>query len=152
MSGWAPVAELAASVQAGKLKAADLVEQSLKAIADNKDYDAIIATVEKRARQRAKDVDARVAKGQKVGRLAGVPFIAKDNFLAFGADTTAASNMLKGFEAPYQATAIERLEHIVGWFDHWLMGVPKPEYEIGQAGEVPMKQPPAKAPSPAAYH
>jgi dipeptidyl aminopeptidase/acylaminoacyl peptidase len=27
---------------------------------------------------------------------------------------------------------IERLEHIVGWFDHWLMGVPKPEYEIGK--------------------
>jgi len=25
---------------------------------------------------------------------------------------------------------IERLQHIVGWFDHWLMGVPKPEYEI----------------------
>ena len=25
---------------------------------------------------------------------------------------------------------IERLEHIVGWFDHWLMGVPKPEYEV----------------------
>jgi dipeptidyl aminopeptidase/acylaminoacyl peptidase len=25
---------------------------------------------------------------------------------------------------------IERLEHIVGWFDHWLMGVPKPEYDI----------------------
>jgi len=27
---------------------------------------------------------------------------------------------------------IERLEHIVGWFDHWLMGVPKPEYEIAK--------------------
>lgn len=27
---------------------------------------------------------------------------------------------------------IERLEHIVGWFDHWLLGVPKPEYELGQ--------------------
>ena len=27
---------------------------------------------------------------------------------------------------------IERLEHIVGWFDHWLMGMPKPEYEVGQ--------------------
>ncbi len=25
---------------------------------------------------------------------------------------------------------IERLEHIVGWFDHWLMGVPKPQYEV----------------------
>lgn len=27
---------------------------------------------------------------------------------------------------------IERLQHIVGWFDKWLMGVPKPEYEIAQ--------------------
>jgi dipeptidyl aminopeptidase/acylaminoacyl peptidase len=27
---------------------------------------------------------------------------------------------------------IERLEHIVGWFDHWLMGVPKPEYEVAR--------------------
>jgi len=25
---------------------------------------------------------------------------------------------------------VERLQHIVGWFDHWLMGVPKPEYEV----------------------
>lgn len=26
---------------------------------------------------------------------------------------------------------IERLQHIVGWFDHYLMGAPKPEYEVG---------------------
>ncbi|MBV9215549.1 MAG: S9 family peptidase [Acidobacteria bacterium] len=25
---------------------------------------------------------------------------------------------------------IERLQHIVGWFDKWLMGVPKPEYDV----------------------
>jgi dipeptidyl aminopeptidase/acylaminoacyl peptidase len=25
---------------------------------------------------------------------------------------------------------VERLQHIVGWFDHWLRGVPKPEYEV----------------------
>ena len=25
---------------------------------------------------------------------------------------------------------IERLEHIVGWFDKWMMGVPHPEYDI----------------------
>ncbi len=25
---------------------------------------------------------------------------------------------------------VERLQHILGWFDHWLMGVPKPEYEV----------------------
>jgi dipeptidyl aminopeptidase/acylaminoacyl peptidase len=27
---------------------------------------------------------------------------------------------------------VERLQHIVGWFDHWLMGTSKPEYEVGQ--------------------
>ncbi|PYJ20162.1 MAG: S9 family peptidase [Verrucomicrobia bacterium] len=34
---------------------------------------------------------------------------------------------------------IERLENIVGWFDHWLMGAPKPEYEV-----APEKAPPPK--------
>jgi len=28
---------------------------------------------------------------------------------------------------------IERLQHIVGWFDKWLIGVSKPEYEVGAA-------------------
>ena len=32
---------------------------------------------------------------------------------------------------------VERLQHIVGWFDKWLMGVAKPEYDI--APEVPAK-------------
>src|SRR6185295_11708565 len=27
---------------------------------------------------------------------------------------------------------VERLQHIVGWFDKWIMGVPKPEYDIGE--------------------
>jgi dipeptidyl aminopeptidase/acylaminoacyl peptidase len=34
---------------------------------------------------------------------------------------------------------VERLEHIVGWFDHWLLGVPKPEYEVAPEREVPVK-------------
>jgi aspartyl-tRNA(Asn)/glutamyl-tRNA(Gln) amidotransferase subunit A len=109
-SQWLPIADIAAKVQTGELKAADLVEQSLVTIAAKKEYDAIIATTEKRARERAWAIDEKVAKGEKIGRLAGVPFIAKDNFLVFGAETTAASNMLKGFNAPYQATAIEKLE------------------------------------------
>ncbi|HSX17597.1 MAG TPA: Asp-tRNA(Asn)/Glu-tRNA(Gln) amidotransferase subunit GatA [Patescibacteria group bacterium] len=110
MSQWLPIAELAAKVQAGELKAVDLVEQALKTIADKKEYNAIIATTEVRARERAASIDAAVKNGQPVGRLAGVPFIAKDNYLAFGAETTAASNMLRGFIAPYQATVIEKLE------------------------------------------
>jgi dipeptidyl aminopeptidase/acylaminoacyl peptidase len=34
---------------------------------------------------------------------------------------------------------VERLQHIVGWFDHWLVGVPKPEYEVTMEEEVPAK-------------
>ena len=34
---------------------------------------------------------------------------------------------------------VERLQHIVGWFDHWLMGMAKPEYEVAPGGDVPVK-------------
>jgi len=107
---WEPIAVIAAKVQAGELKAVDLVEKSLAAIAENESFKAIIATTADRARERAKAIDAKVTAGENAGRLAGVPFIAKDNFLVFGADTTAASNILKGFDAPYQSTVIEKLE------------------------------------------
>lgn len=110
MSVWKNISGLAHDVQSGKIKATDLVARALAAIEDKSEFNAVIATVEKRAKERAKEIDERVLKGQKVGRLAGVPFIAKDNFLTFGSETTAASNILKGFKAPYQATAIARLE------------------------------------------
>jgi aspartyl-tRNA(Asn)/glutamyl-tRNA(Gln) amidotransferase subunit A len=107
---WQPVGSLAEGVRSGKLKARDLVEQALASIDRAEPYHAVLAKTTERARQRAAEIDALVEKGDYTGRLAGVPFIAKDNFLAFGAETTAASNILKGFEAPYQATTIERLE------------------------------------------
>ena len=105
-SQWLPIAEIAAKVRAGELKATDQVEQALATIENKTEFNAIIATTAERARARALAIDA----GDNQGRLAGVPFIAKDNFLVFGAETTAASNMLRGFDAPYQATAIEKLE------------------------------------------
>ena len=110
MSDWPSISELAGQVQTGKQTATALVEKSLQIISDKKTYNAILWTTEKRARQRAKVIDGKIKKGESLGRLAGVPFIAKDNFLVFGAETTAASNILKGFNAPYQATAIEKLE------------------------------------------
>lgn len=110
MAAWPSIVDITAGVQAGELRAADLVEQSLTAIQAQSDAHAIIATTETRARERAQQIDTAIAAGESVGRLAGVPFIAKDNFLVFGAETTAASNILRGFTAPYQATAIERLE------------------------------------------
>ena len=109
MSQWLPIDQIADNVRSGKTKATDLVEQALSSIKKNDEYNAVISTVEDRARQRAKEIDRQEAK-QKKGKLAGVPFIAKDNFLTLGGETTAASNILKGFVAPYQATAINKLE------------------------------------------
>lgn len=109
-SQWPSIAEIASRVQAGELKAAALVEQSLNTIESKKEFNAVVADVADRARTRAKEIDEKIARGEEGGRLAGVPFIAKDNFLTFGSETTAASNILKGFTAPYQSTAIEKLE------------------------------------------
>jgi aspartyl-tRNA(Asn)/glutamyl-tRNA(Gln) amidotransferase subunit A len=107
---WLPIAEIAAKVRKRELNAADLVEQALAVIEDKREYDAIIAILSDRARARALFIDLAVKNGEDPGRLAGVPFIAKDNFLVFGAETTAASNILRGFDTPYQSTAIEKLE------------------------------------------
>ncbi|OGL35063.1 glutaminyl-tRNA synthase (glutamine-hydrolyzing) subunit A [Candidatus Saccharibacteria bacterium RIFCSPHIGHO2_12_FULL_47_16b] len=110
MADWEPISVIADKVQKGELKAVDLVKRSFDMIGRTKDFDAIISVPEARAIERAKEIDAQIAKGQKVDRLAGVPFVAKDNFLTFSGKTTAASHMLENFEAPYQATAINRLE------------------------------------------
>ncbi|MBX4201399.1 Asp-tRNA(Asn)/Glu-tRNA(Gln) amidotransferase subunit GatA [Candidatus Saccharibacteria bacterium] len=105
MASWQAIDEIANGVRSGRLKAADLVKQALDSANQNKGFDAIISTLDERAMSRAEAIDKNPA-----GRLAGVPFIAKDNFLTLGGKTTAASNILRPFEAPYQSTAIEKLE------------------------------------------
>lgn len=110
MSVWEPIADIAESVNSGKTSARSLVEKSLKLIEDYSEFKVIVAEIKENALKRADEIDEIVEKGHSAGRLAGVPFIAKDNFLVFGADTTASSNILKGFSAPYQATAINKLE------------------------------------------
>lgn len=110
MGTWPTITDIAIDVRSGRRTASDYVEEALAEISNKQEYNAIIARTAERARERALRIDEQVAKGESVGRLAGVPFIAKDNFLVFGAETTAASNILKGFKAPYQATAIEKLE------------------------------------------
>jgi aspartyl-tRNA(Asn)/glutamyl-tRNA(Gln) amidotransferase subunit A len=82
------------------------VEIALRKARENEDFNAIVSYADERALQRADKVD----RGEITGRLAGVPFIAKDNFLTLGSTTTASSDFLKDFTAPLQATAIEKLE------------------------------------------
>jgi len=82
------------------------VQSAISKARESEDFNAVLSFAEERALERADKVDS----GEITGRLAGVPFIAKDNFLTLGAPTTASSNFLKGFQAPLQATAIEKLE------------------------------------------
>ncbi len=110
MSFWPSLADIAKQTASGKISARSNVEKALEIIDSKSSFKAIIDTTEKRALERAEEIDKKIKSGQNAGRLAGVPFIAKDNFLTFGANTTAASNMLKNFDAPYQSTAIDKLE------------------------------------------
>ncbi len=110
MSQWSSIADLVEQVQGRQVTAVANVQRALQTIDAKQEFQAIIAKTTERALERAEMIDRQIARGEHPGRLAGVPFIAKDNFLAFGAETTAASNILRGFDAPYQATATERLE------------------------------------------
>lgn len=82
------------------------VLEALERAKSKDEYHALLRLTEERALQRADVVDS----GKITGKLVGVPFVVKDNFLAFGAPTTAASKMLESFNAPLQATAVEKLE------------------------------------------
>lgn len=88
------------------VSARESVEKALAKARENEAFHALLSLSEARALERAAKVDA----GEITGRLAGVPFIAKDNFLTVGDTTTAASKFLENFHAPLQATAIEKLE------------------------------------------
>lgn len=62
-----------------------------------------------RALAQAKAIDAQIAKGEKVGALAGVPVAIKDNHVIKGEACTCSSKILEGFRGTYDATVIERL-------------------------------------------
>ncbi len=106
---WDKLPELVEKVRAGEVSAVSLVQQSIDKAKESEDYHALLE-INNQALEQAKSIDERIAKGEKDGALLGIPFVAKDNFLTHHTKTTAASKLLDNFQAPYQATAIEKLE------------------------------------------
>lgn len=98
-------------IKDGQTTARAEVEAALEKAEKHADSNVFLSLCKERALTRADEIDGKIKKGQNVGKLAGIPFIAKDNFLTFGSLTTAASKILENFEAPFQATAIEKLEN-----------------------------------------
>jgi len=99
-----PISDIVSAVKSGEITATELVREALERARHDKNH-SLLELIEERAIEQAKEIDKKPE-----GKLAGVPFIAKDNFLTFGSKTTAASHMLGNFKAPFQSTAVERLE------------------------------------------
>jgi aspartyl-tRNA(Asn)/glutamyl-tRNA(Gln) amidotransferase subunit A len=67
-------------------------------------------TFNDQAMHKAEEIDKRLANGEHVGPLAGVPMAIKDMLCTKGLRTTAGSKILHNFVPPYSATVVERLE------------------------------------------
>jgi aspartyl-tRNA(Asn)/glutamyl-tRNA(Gln) amidotransferase subunit A len=101
---------IAAAVASGARSAVDVVDEHLAAIdAREGEIHAFNTVLADRARAAAAEVDRRVAAGEPVGRLAGVPIALKDNLCTDGVATTCSSRILEGWVPPYDATVVQRL-------------------------------------------
>src|SRR5262245_40013512 len=58
----------------------------------------------------AKAVDAKIAKGEAVSPIAGMPIAVKDAFTTAGVRTTCGARILENFTPPYDATAVAKLK------------------------------------------
>ncbi|WP_068819161.1 Asp-tRNA(Asn)/Glu-tRNA(Gln) amidotransferase subunit GatA [Phormidesmis priestleyi] len=62
-----------------------------------------------RALEQAQQVDAKIAAGDEIGLLAGIPIGIKDNLCTQGIPTTCASRILQNFVPPYESTVTQKL-------------------------------------------
>ncbi len=106
----ATASAIAADVRAGAVRAADVLERHLAAIAaGDAEVHAFNVVTADLARAQAAAVDEGVEAGRDMGRLAGVPIALKDNMCTQGIPTTCSSKILDGWKPPYDATIVGRL-------------------------------------------
>lgn len=93
------------------ITAVSLVTEAYKKAEQYADYHAFISLIDKEeALKKAAAIDEKIKNGEPVGRLAGVPFATKDNYLSPEGKSTAAAHILDNLESPITATAIKKLE------------------------------------------
>lgn len=85
-----------------------LVQEKLDLLKQNT-YNSVNSLLDTLALDLAAKVDAKIAKGESIGLLEGIPFGIKDVFMVQGTYTTASSELLKNYKSPYTATAIQKL-------------------------------------------
>jgi aspartyl-tRNA(Asn)/glutamyl-tRNA(Gln) amidotransferase subunit A len=100
-------AETAKAIREGEFSAADAVKAGFARMAKYEGaVNACITVMEESALKRASEIDGRISRGEDAGPLAGVPYIAKDNFCTRGVRTTCSSRILENWVPTYNASAI----------------------------------------------
>lgn len=116
------IAELVERVQSGQVSAHDVAVQSLERIAQTRPLGAFLHVAGEAALAAARAMDERRARGERLGKLAGVPIAVKDALCTVDAPTTGGSRILVrrpelpldhpdvgAWRPPYDATVVERL-------------------------------------------
>lgn len=86
-----------------------LLQGYLARIREQAHLNAFLETFDQSALEQAKAVDAKIAAGMPVGRLAGAVIAIKDVLCYTGHKVSASSKILQGFESLYTATCVQRL-------------------------------------------
>jgi aspartyl-tRNA(Asn)/glutamyl-tRNA(Gln) amidotransferase subunit A len=95
-------------LKAKRFSSAELTRAHVGAIEKARALNAFVLETPERALEMAQASDARLAKGE-AGALEGLPLGIKDLFCTKGFQTTAGSNILKGFEPQYESTITQQL-------------------------------------------
>jgi aspartyl-tRNA(Asn)/glutamyl-tRNA(Gln) amidotransferase subunit A len=104
------VVEIAEQVRRGEVSAERVTTAALDRIeAKNGALNAFLHVARDEALAQARAVDAKRARGEALGAMAGVPVAVKDAICTRGMPSTAGSKILAGYLPPYDATVIQRL-------------------------------------------
>ncbi|MEW4922582.1 amidase family protein [Algibacter sp. 2305UL17-15] len=91
-----------------KITCTQLVQEKLEALKHNT-HNTVNSFLDTLALDLAKKVDTKIANGETIGLLEGIPFGIKDVYMVQGTLTTASSDLLKNYKSAYTATAIQKL-------------------------------------------
>ncbi len=109
------IPEIGQALRERTLSATEITKKALAfAESENPATNAYLSFSPERALAHAAEVDRKLANGEDAGPLAGVPIAVKDVILTKGLPTTCGSKLLEHFIAPYDATAVIRLERAGG--------------------------------------
>ena len=103
--------EIQSALAERTFSAKELAQEALRvAQAENEYYGSFLHFSPEQAISAAEAVDAKIAAGQPIGPLGGVPIAVKDVILAEGLRATCASRLLENYVAPYDATAVTKIK------------------------------------------